>query len=99
MATKRGISPYFDPIRDDLEHNHPQIILKDTEYIDINMFNQIVRGNELILSAECWSNVHPLLATIPVAWDYTLPYGLIYPKDPPKEVLQFIMAVGKVDES
>lgn len=99
IATKRGISPYFDPIRDHLERNHPQIMLKDTEYIDINMFNQIVRGNELILSAACWSNVHPLLATIPVAWDYTLPYGLIYPKDPSKEVLQFIMVVGQVDET
>ena len=58
------------------------------------MFNQIVRGDELILSSECWANVHPLLATIPVEWDYTLLYGLIYSKDPPKEVLTFIMAVG-----
>ena len=42
------------------------------------------------------SKNHPLVATIPVDWDYTMPYGLIYAKDPPQEVLQFIMAVGQM---
>lgn len=52
-----------------------------------------------ILLAECWVNVHPLLATIPVEWAYTFPYGLIYAKNPPKEVLEFIMAIGAVEDA
>ena len=67
------------------------------EYIDTNTFNQLVSSPELLLSAQCWSGVHPLLATIPLECSYTLPYGLIYAKDPPQEVLQFIMAVGQPD--
>ena len=65
--------------------------------IDVPFFNHLVTSQKLLLSAECWSNVHPLLATIPVEWEHTMPYGLIYAKDPSKEVLQFIMAIGNMD--
>lgn len=92
----RGIADYQTGLWDDLEQNHPQIQLKSAPYLDINTFNQLATSRELILSAECWSSVHPLVATIPVDWDYTMPYGLIYAKDPPREVLQFIMAVGQM---
>lgn len=50
---------------------------------------------DLPVCVACSKN-HPLVATIPVDWDYTMPYGLIYAKDPPQEVLQFIMAVGQM---
>lgn len=95
ILTKRGLSAYLDSIHDELEQ-HPQIHLQDVEYIDINTFNRLAASNDLILSAECWSGVHPLLVTLPVEWNYRLPYGLIYTKDPSTEVLQFIMAIGQV---
>lgn len=97
LLEKRGVTPYIDPVRDDLEAHHPQIHLEQVECVDVNLFNRIVSSGELLLSAECWANVHPLLATIPVEWAYTFPYGLIYAKNPPKEVLEFIMAIGAVE--
>lgn len=95
----RGVDNYMDRVRDDLERNHPQIRLKDSLYLNLGGFNQLVASQDLAISAECWSGVHPLLATIPVEWEHTLPYGLIYAKDPPREVMQFIMAVGQVNET
>lgn len=92
----RDVAEYQNELWDDLEQNHPQIQLKSAPYLDINTFNQLTTSQELILSAECWNSVHPLVATIPVDWDYKMPYGLIYAKDPPREVLQFIMAVGQM---
>ena len=94
----RGLSSYQDEVRDDLERNHPEIRIKSTPYLDTNTFNQLASSRELLLSAECWSGVHPLLATIPLDCPYTIPYGLIYAKDPPKEIMQFIMAVGQVGQ-
>lgn len=96
--SERGITPYVDRVRDDLEGNHPQILLESLDVIDVPFFNQLATSRKLLLSAECWQGVHPLLATIPVEWEHTMPYGLIYAKDPPKEVLQFIMAIGNVDK-
>ncbi len=95
----RGVDDYQDRVRDDLEQNHPQIQLKDSLYLNLGGFNQLVASQDVAISALCWSGVHPLLATIPVEWEHTLPYGLIYAKDPPKEVLQFIMAVGQLNET
>ena len=95
----RGVDDYQDRVRDDLEQNHPQIRLKDSLYLNLGGFNQLVASQDVAISAPCWSGVHPLLATIPVEWEHTLPYGLIYAKDPPKEVLQFIMAVGQLNEA
>lgn len=99
LLEKRGITPYIDKVRDALEQSHPQIQMEDVEYIDLNLFNHVVSSDDLILSAECWAGVHPLLATLPVDWDFRFPYGLIYAKDPPKEILEFIMAIGQVGES
>ena len=95
----RGLSPYQDEVRDDLERNHPEIHIKSAPYLDTNTFNQLGSSQELLLSAQCWSGVHPLLATIPLDCPYTIPYGLIYAKDPPKEVMQFIMAVGQIGDN
>lgn len=95
LMGKRGNGNYLDAVRNELEQNHSQIFLKDMEYIELETFNQIVSSNEMIIASECWSNVHPLLVTIPVKWDFVLPYGLIYAPDPSKEVLQFIMAIGQ----
>ena len=88
----------MDAARDFFEREYQQVQIKETEFIDLHLFNQIVSSNALMLSARCWRNVHPLLATIPVDWDFVMPYGLIYAKEPSKEVLEFIMAVGQMEE-
>lgn len=98
LLEKRGNTPYIDKLREELERSHPQIRLEDVEVVDLKLFNHIVSSDDLMLSAACWEGVHPLLATLPVDWAYPFPYGLIYAKDPPKEVLEFIMAIGQVED-
>ena len=92
---RRGLSDSVDLLRDELE-NYPRIRLKDLDIIDYNTFNRLASSQDLIFSYECWNNVHPLLLTLPVDWAFTSPYGLIYAKDPSKELLEFLMAVGTV---
>lgn len=96
IAPKRGLNKSIDMVRDELEQ-HPQIQFEDVELTDFAFFNRLAASEKLSLSYECWSNVHPLLMTIPVNWAYTSPYGLIYTKDPSRDVLEFIMAIGKVE--
>ena len=95
----QGLASHQDQVRDELEQNHPEITIKSAPYLDTSAFNQLASSQELLLSAECWGGVHPLLDTIPLDCPYTIPYGLIYAKDPPREVMQFIMAVGQVGET
>ena len=94
MMVKRGDSPVNDLIRDDLEQNHPQICIEDTEnFYDIQVFNRCEQMGNILLNIECWKDIHPSLVTIPVDWSYTIPYGLLYAKNPTPNILNFIEAV------
>lgn len=99
MMVKAGDSPINDNIRAELE-KYPQIKIEDTDhYYDISVYNKCVRTGSLLLNLECWSNIHPSLVTIPVEWEYEMPYGLLYGKDPSEDVLRFIKAVEAVKKA
>ena len=54
-----------------------------------------VSGN-VLLTIECWQEVHPGLVSLPVNWDYSIPYGLLYSLHAPEDVLRFVKTVGDI---
>jgi hypothetical protein len=95
---KRGFADDMDMFRDDIEKQHPRIQIQDVDYYEFSTFNRVASENMAMISADCWSDAHPLLVTIPVNWEYAIPYGLIYAKTPTDKVLEFITAIGKINE-
>ena len=96
MMVRRGDSPLNDFLRNDLEQNHPQIHIEDAGYFyDIEVFNRCAETGNVLLNLECWRHIHPSLVTIPVDWEYAIPYGLLYSLAPEEEILEFIDAVEK----
>ena len=94
MMVKQGDSEVNDRIREDLTRNHPAIQIEDTpHFYDISVFNRCVETGNVLLILECWKDVHPALVTIPVKWDYSSPYGLLYALDPPEDVVKFVNEV------
>lgn len=94
MMVKRGDSSVNDFLRNDLEKNHPQIHLEDTpQFYDLSVFNHCAETGKVLLTIECWQEVHPGLVSIPVNWDYSIPYGLLYSLDAPEDVLRFVQTV------
>ncbi len=95
MLVRAGNSPYLDEVRAFLEREHPTVELVDTGiFYDIGDFNTAERQGMLLLTTEAWRNVHPGLATIPIDWDFTVPYGIVYPNDAPSETLRFVEAAA-----
>ena len=94
MMVCRGDSGVNDFMRNDLEKNHPQIHIEDTpQFYDLSVFNRCAETGNVLLTIECWQEVHPGLVSIPVDWDYSIPYGLLYSLHAPEDVLQFVKAV------
>ena len=94
MMVKRGDSDLNDFLRNDLEMRHPQIRIEDTaQFYDLSVFNRCAETGNALLSLECWQDVHPGLVTIPVDWEYQIPYGLLYSPGAPEDVLRFVEAV------
>lgn len=94
MMVPRGDSGVNDFLRNDLEKNHPKIRIQDTtRFYDLSVFNRCAETNNVLLTIECWQDVHPGVVTIPVNWDYSIPYGLLYSHNAPEDVLRFVSAV------
>ena len=97
MMVQRGDSGANDLIRDDLEKHHPRIQIEDTPpYYDLSVFNRCAETGNVLLTIECWQEVHPGLVSIPVNWNYTIPYGLLYSLDAPEDVVEFVEAAKKI---
>ena len=93
---KQGDSPLNDSLRKELEEHHSKIRIEDTDHFyDIQVFNRCEQQGNVLLNLECWKDIHPSLVTIPVDWNYAIPYGLLYPLNPQKKILDFIDAVEK----
>lgn len=97
MMVKRGDSDVNDILRHDLELHHSQIHIEDTPlFYDLSVFNHCAKTGKVLLTIECWQDVHPGLITLPVNWDYRIPYGLLYSLDAPDDVLRFVKAVKSI---
>lgn len=94
MMVQTGDSGVNDRLRANLQREHPQIRIEDTpRFYDISVFNHCAETGNVLLTLECWKDVHPGLITIPVEWDYRIPYGLLYAQNPPEDVRRFVEAV------
>ncbi len=92
----KGVSNALDRLHDELEEQHPEIHTIETSYYDIDVFNRCEDTGSVMLTLDAWSEVHPSLVTIPVDWDYTIPYGILYPKNPSEYILHFLDAIKAI---
>lgn len=75
-------------------NDHPQIQTESAGYFyDLNTFNYCQESSSLLLTSEIWKDIHPSLITLPVHWDLTVSYGLLYSKNPSFKVRQFLSSL------
>ena len=96
MIIKRGDSPTLDKMRDDILKNHAGIKIVDApNFYDTSVFNECERMNYIMETLDIWSDIHPSLITLPVNWEYEIPYGIVYSKSPSPSVAEFIELIQK----
>lgn len=89
-----GSSVLIDAIRGYVRTEHPAIHMKDAPHqYTLEMFNRCEASNAVLLTLDGWKDVHPSLVTIPVDWEYTIPYGILYPRKPSNSVQLFVKAI------
>lgn len=96
LILRRGWSQSMDHLRDDLISSHPQIQILDFDFYCLDVFNRCENDHALLVSIGSWEHVHPLLKLIPVEWDYTIPYGLLYAPAPSAAVQRVLKAIQKI---
>ena len=97
MLVKRGDSSVLNKMRDEIETNHQEITILDTPHIyDTSIFNECEQTSCLVETVDIWKDIHPSIVTIPMNWEYKMPYGIVYAKYPTKTVTTFI---NKINDS
>ena len=83
LCVSSGDCLNIDDFRKDMQTFYPQIILEDVGYFyDLDTFNRCEEEGCLLLTLDAWDSIHSSLITIPVDWDYKMPYGLLNKKNP-----------------
>lgn len=94
MLIKRGVSSVLDAIRDEIEASHPEIQLVDTpDFYDMEAFNACEQRGYMMEVPDIWSEVHPSIVTLPVEWDYEMPFGVVYAQKPTRVFSNFIRRI------
>ena len=91
MMIKRGDSTVLNQMRDDILVNHPRIKIVDApNFYDTSIFNECEQMNYLMETLDIWADIHPALVTLPMEWEYEIPYGIVYSRKPSMAVKEFI---------
>ena len=97
MLIREGWNEETDRLRKWLTEEHPEINIVTFDFINLSVFNDCENSDHVLMCIDMWSNVHPLLKTLPVDWDYSMPFGLLHSPKPSKTVKRFLNAVKKLN--
>lgn len=93
LLIRRGWNSCLDSMRDELWQLHPQINVVDFDFFSLDVFNRCENERSVLMTIDAWAGVHPLLKTLPVDWDYKMPYGVLHAPQPSPAVGRFLEAV------
>lgn len=94
MLVRAGASPIMDAIRAEAEARGVRVVDAPSFYT-LDTFNDAARAGMLMETLDAWEGVHPSMATMPVDWGFSVPYGVVYAKNPAPHVRRFVETVAK----
>lgn len=94
VTVKSGDTTELDEFREKIKMTHPQILFQDAHYYyDLETFNACEATGSLLLTLDAWAGIHPSLVTLPVDWDFSVPYGLLFSRNLSGEAAAFLCAI------
>ncbi len=95
MILSEGKIEALDRIRRDLRTMYPDIRLRDFDFFGMDVFNRCEKEGCVLITTEHWIKAHPMLRMIHMDWEYTLPYGIIYARQPSAKIRRFLSLIQK----
>ena len=96
IMVEKGDTPSIDAVRTEIETNYPEINLINVPAYDVSTFNLCAGIHGIMISVSLWDGIHPLLVNVPLHSDYSVPYGLIYARNPSAQTEEFAREITKI---
>ena len=90
----QGASDEIDTFRAQVMRELPSTNIVDSSYYGVDTFALCEMNSYLLITQPVYQDIHPNLVTIPLQTDISMPYGLIYAKEPTEATSKFIKAVS-----
>ena len=78
-----------------LEMEEAGVILKKLDAPTHSILWEAAFHNQIILAPMCWDDILVNMKLVACTWSYSLPYGILYRKDPSRAVQSFLKFVAK----
>lgn len=99
VTVQEELSQAFDDAARHLQ-GIPDLTLIKREYYDIDVFTQCCAMNPWILiTPSIWADIHPTLKTVPLDWELTQSYGMLYPIHASKAVKALVQTAQDIFSS
>lgn len=92
----KGVSDELDDFREMIAHDYPSCKIVDSDYYGMDTFALCEMNSYILITQPVYADIHSNLITIPLQTDYSMPYGLIYAKEPTDAAMKFIKAVKEL---
>ncbi len=93
MLIQRGWNLEMDKLREEMRTKHPSIDIVDFPQYRAEVFNRCASEGLAVASLAVWSDVHPMLKTVPTDWGYAVSYGVMHAPEPSEHVQEFLDAL------
>lgn len=87
VMMKPGVSADYDAAREYLVSLGANRIT-DVPFYTMELFVDCEINKRAIVTVDIWKDIHPGLGCIPFAEPYSMPYGLVFPKDPSSQIMR-----------
>ncbi len=88
-----GVSEELDKFREEIVRDYPAARIIDSNYYGVDTFALCEMNSYILITPPVYEDIHPNLITVPLKTDASMPYGLIYSKEPTAATEKFIQAV------
>ena len=90
LIGRAGRQQFIDEIRDYITAEHSEITLEEFGVYSMDLYNRCANSDDILLGTGSILRTHPLLKRIPIKWDKTSPYGIVYAICPTPAVENFV---------
>lgn len=95
---ERGYFKGMDAVRNEIEKNYKEISIEDFGFFNLLIFNKCENENKILITVDNNFNVHPLMKSVKVKWNFKIEYGILHSPNPNKTIKNFLKLVKKVKD-
>lgn len=96
LLLRPHLSPKIDELREEIKSQHHRIQIINTDHFyNMAAFNLAANHNYLMETLDIWNDIHPSMVSLPIDWDYSISYGILYSSSADERVKEFISMVGQ----